>query len=353
MAKSKQSEPMSAMEALMLKGTVTKAAQYLNLPRSTFRDRLASEHIAGKGRSKNFGEVVVLRQQLDTEKRKNAALEAALKIAKEVAEPVKLAPYKSKKRPKSKLGNKHMFVPDVQAKDGVPLDHMSWAGQYAVEKQPDTIVIAGDVWDMPSLSSYDKGKIQFEGRRYKIDIEAGRAAMDLFLAPIRKAKNYRPRIVTTLGNHENRIPRAIEDNPILDGTIGLQDLKLVEMGVEVYPFLAAVSIDGVTYSHFFPRSARGKITQNRNGAPSANAQVVRQGGSCVAGHTQGLDATPIYLNGRLQWGIIAGSFYQHDEPFLTPQGIVYWRGVVMMHEVNDGYLNPMFVTLEYLRGKYA
>jgi len=46
------------------------------------------------------------------------------------------------------------------------IDHLTWAGQYAVDKKPDVIVHIGDHWDMPSLSHYDKGTKSFEGRRY-------------------------------------------------------------------------------------------------------------------------------------------------------------------------------------------
>ena len=80
---------------------------------------------------------------------------------------------------------KHLILPDCQVKDGVPLDHLDWIGQYIVDKQPDVIVNIGDFADMPSLSSYDKGTKSFEGRRYKKDIEVTREAMQRLLAPMK------------------------------------------------------------------------------------------------------------------------------------------------------------------------
>jgi hypothetical protein len=53
---------------------------------------------------------------------------------------------------------KHLFIPDVQAKEGVPFDHLDWIGRFIVDKKPDVIIQAGDFADMPSLSSYDRGK---------------------------------------------------------------------------------------------------------------------------------------------------------------------------------------------------
>ena len=33
---------------------------------------------------------------------------------------------------------KHMVIPDTQVKPGCPVDHLKWAGQYAVDKKPET-----------------------------------------------------------------------------------------------------------------------------------------------------------------------------------------------------------------------
>ena len=126
-----------------------------------------------------------------------------------------------------------MIIPDTQVKRGVDLSYLEWIGKYIVDKKPDVIVQIGDFADMPSLSSYDVGKKSFEGRRYKDDIEAAREAMDILLEPMReynarcrkdKKKQYRPRMVLTLGNHEQRIERAVEGNSKLDGTLGTDDL---------------------------------------------------------------------------------------------------------------------------------
>src|SRR5690349_19187232 len=107
---------------------------------------------------------------------------------------------------------------------------------------------------MASLSSYDKGKKSFEGRRYRADVEAAKAGMERLMAPIQAAKpKYTPTLILTLGNHEDRITRAINDDAKLDGTISIDDLGYAGFGWKVYPFLQTVEIDGILYSHFFPR----------------------------------------------------------------------------------------------------
>lgn len=246
----------------------------------------------------------------------------------------------------------HLVIPDTQCKPGVSLEHCEWIGKYIADREPDTVVMLGDWWDMPSLSSYDAGKKSFEGRRYIADIAAGNLGMDLMMGPIRGMRK-KPRKVFLLGNHEERIERAIESDARLEGTIGYKDFNLEKHGWEVVPFLKPIKINGITYCHFFPRAASGAVSQTKRGAPNAKAQLVRQGGSCTAGHQQGLDVACLPLGGKLQWGMIAGSCYSHDENYLSPQGNAHWRGIIVKHGVKNGSYCPMFVDLKYLSDRYS
>ncbi len=251
------------------------------------------------------------------------------------------------------MSKTHLVIPDVQTKHGVPTRHLTWIGKYIADKRPDVIVQIGDFADMESLSSYDKGKKSHEGRRYQKDLSATHRAMDLLCTPFASIAGYNPRMVLTLGNHEERIERAVENNAELEGTMSTQDLGYEEFGWEVHKFLEVVTIDGVAYSHFFPRSAQGKVCQTRNGAPNAKAQLVREGRSCTAGHSQGLDIACLPLGGRLQWGLIAGSCYLHDESYLSPQGNQHWTGIILKNGVSKGEYSPILVDLNYLRRRYA
>lgn len=242
---------------------------------------------------------------------------------------------------------KHVVIPDCQVKPGVPLGHLEWAGKYIAEKRPQVVIQIGDFADMPSLSSYDTGKKSFEGRRYKKDVEAAREAMRLLLKPIRKVRSYNPRLVLTLGNHEDRITRAIDSDPKLDGTISLDDLGYKAAGWEVYPFLQGVVIDGIIYSHYFPSGQLGRP------CTSARAILSKHHMSCVAGHQQGRDiAYGKRADGRNITAIIAGSFYQHSEDYLNPMTNQHWRGIYVLHEVRDGAFDEMAVSLGYLRRKF-
>lgn len=252
-----------------------------------------------------------------------------------------------------RAGKRILVLPDVQAKPGTDFSYLSRIGQYAVDKRPDIIVCIGDFADMPSLSSYDKGKKSFEGRRYRRDVEAAQFAMQAFLKPIddwnatHPGRPYKPRKVLTLGNHEHRTTRACEDDPKLDGVLSLKDLAYEEYGWEVYPFLQVVVIEGVAFSHFFTTGTMGRPVT------TAQAALTKKHMSVVQGHQQGLQiATGYRGDGQLLTSIIAGSCYEHDEAYLGPQGNKHWRGFLMLHAVKDGSFDLMPVSLEYINGRY-
>jgi hypothetical protein len=243
-------------------------------------------------------------------------------------------------------------IPDTQVRPGVRIDHLEWAGKYIAEKAPDVVVHLGDHWDMPSLSSYDKGKASAEGRRVMKDIEAGNAALELLTNSMGMVAAS-ARLVLLRGNHEERLERYVNDHPELLGSVGYGSFADVRLGWQPVPFLQPVEIGGVAFCHYFPRSSDGNIAQTKRGAPSARAQLLREMQSCVSGHRQGLDLA-IHTNGkRLIRSIIAGSFYQHHEGYLSPQGNHHWRGILMLHEVRDGNFNLLEVSLDYLRRRYG
>lgn len=250
-----------------------------------------------------------------------------------------------------------LVIPDTQVKPEVPTDHLEWLGHFIVDKRPDVIVNLGDMADMPSLSSYDKGKKAFEGRRYKADIQSVIDAQSKLLSPLfdlqsRQKRNkkqvYNPRLILTLGNHESRIDRAVNLSPELDGVLSISDLQYEEFGWEVHPFLSVVAINGVAFSHYFPTGTAGRP------ASTANAQLNKQHMSCISGHQQGLQiATGKRADGTLLTSVIAGSCYLHDEEYLGKQGNRHWRGALMLHGVENGQFDLNLLPMRYLKEKYS
>ena len=252
---------------------------------------------------------------------------------------------------------KILIIPDCQVKEGVPLDHLTWAGKAIVQYQPDVVVNIGDFADMPSLSSHDKaGSKYFEGLRYRKDVEVTREAMQALLAPLKerqqaqkknKEKVYKPRMVMCLGNHENRIDRAINNNPMLEGILSTKDLGY-EDDWEVHAFLQPVFISGVGFNHYWPVGAMGRP------ASSASVIISKLHMSCIAGHQQGKQlAYGKRADGKPLISIIAGSYYLHDESYMDQLSNRHWRGLVILNDVKDGYFDELFLSIEYLQRKYA
>jgi hypothetical protein len=254
------------------------------------------------------------------------------------------------------MKRKHFILPDIQAKPGIDFDYLEKYGEYVVDKKPDVIVCIGDFVDMASLSSFDVGRRASEGRRYHEDIKAGIEAMERFLAPMKrynamqvrnKKKPYKPRMIMTLGNHENRIDRACEENAKLHGTLSVDDLRYQDFGWEVYPFLEVVIVDGVAYSHYFVSGVMGRPIS------TAAALVSKMHMSCVAGHLQGKQISMSKrADGSRFTCIIVGSAYEHHEDYLGYQGNQHWRGCLVLNEVENGEFDEMFLSLDYLKNRH-
>lgn len=252
---------------------------------------------------------------------------------------------------------RHLILPDCQVKPGHSVDYLVHIGKYILEMKPEKLICLGDFADMESLSSYDKGKKSFEGKRYIKDVQATQEAMEALLSPITKynkqqAKNkkaqYTPEMTMLYGNHENRIVRAVNDDAKLEGVLKLEDLGYENFGWTTKPFLEVFLSDGVAYSHYFVTGVAGRP------ASTAAAQLRKTNMSCVAGHQQGLQiATATRADGCLLTSVIAGSAYEHDEDYMGPQGNKHWRGILVAHDVHDGQLDLMPVSLKYLRSKYG
>ena len=253
--------------------------------------------------------------------------------------------------------SRHFICPDTQVRPGVPTDHIDWAAQAIVEYRPDVVVVLGDWWDMPSLSTHsDPGSMEMEGLRYVDDVAAGNEAFARLVAPMEaeqarlrrnKEKQWNPRKVFLFGNHEHRITRAIEREPRNAGALTLD--HLLTPGFERHGFLERVWIDGIVYSHYFQnqgsRFAIGGSVDNR---------LNRIGDSFVQGHEQGMRyGNRVFPTGKTRHGLVCGSYYLHDEGYKGPQGNDHWRGCCVLNGVKDGDYDLMPLRMDYMREKYG
>jgi hypothetical protein len=246
---------------------------------------------------------------------------------------------------KKRLGKMFIVIPDTQVKTGVCTDHLEWIGNYISEKRPDAVIHIGDHWDMPSLSSYDKGKLAFEGRRYVNDVKAGRNGMERLLKPFQSIQDYKPRMVFTMGNHEMRVSRFADNCPEMSGHVDLDDLGIKEYGWEVIPFLQPIEIDQIEFCHYFTSGLMGRPVS------SAAVMLRERQKSCIMGHVQTFDMAVHKKTQNI--AMMVGTCYLHDEDYLGPQGNNVRRQIVVLHEVEDGKFDPMLVSLKFLEKAYG
>jgi len=249
-----------------------------------------------------------------------------------------------------------LIIPDTQVKEGVPLDHIAAAGNLIAKTQPETIIFIGDWWDMPSLSSYEKkGSKYFHGKSYQKDVKAGNDAMRLLwkatveyneTRALFKKKKYSPRIIFMFGNHENRILRAVHEDPTREGSMGYKDL-LIPKTAETYGFLEILDYEGILISHYLinPTSL---IKSTVTGTIENKLKAV--GKSFTMGHQQNLQyGVRVLPDGTVQHGLVVGAFYLHDEDYMSPQGNAsHWRGLATLHNVEDGQFDIELTRIDKL-----
>jgi hypothetical protein len=246
-------------------------------------------------------------------------------------------------------GKRYCIIPDMQVCPGTPTEHIAWAGRAIVNYKPDVICVMGDTWDMPSLCSHEAlGSKAKEGARIQDDIDAGNKAFKLLVSEMRRSrsKTWTPECHFFFGNHEERITRAIQSDPKLEGTLSLELLHTP--GFRRHDFLDIFESDGIAFSHYFYGL--------KSGRPIGGAipgRVHKIGRSFVAGHEQSLQYASVDYPGFRRHGLVAGSFYIHNPEYRGPQAKADWRGIVILNEVHDGDFDVMPVSMSYLERRYG
>ena len=242
---------------------------------------------------------------------------------------------------------KTLVIGDVQITAHSNFDVIQATAQFIIKKRPQEIVIIGDWFDLESLSFYASEK-EREGRRLKADIRAGILGLDYLLQPLRKLqvkqkcakkKVYQPKIVFTMGNHEERLITFLNKQPNLIGSLPDIESILKSRGIDVYPFLKPyVGLNDVHFFHYLANPMTGKAVGG-----SMDNKLNKVTYSFVHGHQQHFQfAERQQASGYPQFGVCVGAFYEHDESYKGYQGNTHSRGTVLLHHHGKG------VDVEYI-----
>ena len=248
-----------------------------------------------------------------------------------------------------------LVIADTQVDNETPTDHLEALSRFIWKHKPETIVHIGDHWDFPSLSSY-ASELDREGRRLIDDLQGGMKAFNLIMGETEerntksKKKAYQPNKHFIMGNHEYRLNRFIERNPMLNGFINLRGM-IEHKGWSVNDYLDPLWVDDICFMHFMPnpessRAVGGSIENKLNKFPH----------SFVHGHQQKYQyGRRQNLQGRPHFGVCAGSFYMHDEDYRGANNTEL-RGFVHLKEYTNRYgfndHDVEFVSLERLLEHY-
>lgn len=211
------------------------------------------------------------------------------------------------------------------------------------------VVSIGDIADMGSLCFHSK-PIELEGARYRADCDASKDAQERIFHEVRKHKKKMPRFVLTLGNHDIRPQRWVDENPVFEGAISNKDIGYEDYPWEVVPFLEPIDIEGVDFAHYFTSGSMGRPI---GGVHPAYSLIKKRNKSCVAGHSHVLDYKVDKTPGRSLMGLVVGHFDTEPMGYAGQANHMWSSGISVMHNVEEGLWDFEWISMARLAREYG
>ena len=114
-----------------------------------------------------------------------------------------------------------LVIGDVHIAPGQSMDRARLLGMAINELEPNRVIFIGDFLNFDSLSAWDKDKRKkMEGRRYQKDIDSGKKFLETM---DNKVISGDPEYIFIEGNHEDRLWRYLDGQPLFDGAIDYRE----------------------------------------------------------------------------------------------------------------------------------
>lgn len=234
-----------------------------------------------------------------------------------------------------------------------------WLGRFIYDLKPDYVVDLGDGADMRSLNSYDtRYPKAVVTQSYQKDIEAYNDSQQRLRWQFRHAKKRKPFWIGFEGNHENRVKKAIANDPRIEGDrygISFDHLQTDHWFDEYHEYEnsapAIADYDGVSYAHYFSSGNYGTAT---SGLHHAYALLQNRNHSSTCGHSH--KRSLHFKDGAHPRGIIglvAGCYKGKEESWAGQANSEWWKGVVVKREIDNGVYEPEFVSMKRLEEEYG
>jgi hypothetical protein len=256
-------------------------------------------------------------------------------------------------------GKTILVIPDSHAKPNISNERYDWLNKLILDRKPNYIVELGDFADMESLSSYDKGKLSGQNRHVGNDLDwaidarkrlsKGILERQQQLFNSKKAK-WLVKMVALGGNHENRLDKYVNDNPEMLGVLNQDASKAAEQGWEWHPFMEKVTIEGITFCHYFHNG----IGKPLGGVMPARTLTQKLYTSTVSGHSHIWNHySDVTATGRRINGLVAGCYFGHEEAYARHSNATWDRSVTLLHNVVDGDYDLEKISYDRIRNEYG
>ncbi len=257
-------------------------------------------------------------------------------------------------------------IPDTHCYHGDNPARFGYLSKFIADIQPDTVIFKGDWFDMYSINRFNKiGSIKREGERICLDIDAGAQALHTTWNGVSrlnarrrmyKEKQYKPRVIFMLGNHEERLVTFIDENPMLEGVPGLDIPQVISSirdipEMEVIAYRKWVEVDDIVFTHI-PFNGGRPISGRVNTCGDALKLVDK---SSSFSHTHRLEFKQFTRmpSQKLISAFNSGCFIDDPYPeYMIDSNPNWWQGVSLLFPEN-GNFNITTHSLVSLRKRYG
>jgi len=238
-------------------------------------------------------------------------------------------------------------------------ERFSWLGAFLYDIKPDMVVDLGDGADMRSLNSYDTRYPQaIVNQSYEADIESYNDSQERLRWKFKHHRKKKPFWVGFEGNHENRIKKAIANDPRLEGSkygVSFSHLQTDHWFDDYHEYEnsgpALASYDGVLYSHFISGGNYGTAISGIHHAYSLLSKV---GCSVSVGHSHKYS---YYYQGSTfpnpTIGHVVGCFKGKEESWAGQANTEWRHGVVVKRNLENGVYDHEWVSMRALKEMYG
>lgn len=238
-------------------------------------------------------------------------------------------------------------------------ERFDWLGNLIYDIKPDFVIDLGDGADMRSLNSYDTRYPQaIVSQSYEKDIEVYNDSQERLRHRFRHHRRKKPFWIGLEGNHENRIKKAVQFDPRLEGKnygISFSHLQTDYWFDEYHEYEdsapAIADYLGVSYAHYFGSGNYGTPVSGRHHAYTLLTNR-NHSSTCGHSHKRGQyfkdDAHP-----RSIIGTVVGCYKGKSESWAGQSNRDWWHGVVIKRDIEEGVYDPEWVSMKRLKEAYG